>query len=83
MKGYIVKSKTGSKVSDEDLKLINKLTRRNFSEDEVYIFSVVLCDNDIDREHERFTDNSLEKLSELFVGKTALLKTNRRNRITV
>lgn len=76
MKGYIVKSKTGSKVSDEDLKLINKLTRRNFSEDEVYIFSVVLCDNDIDREHERFTDTALEKLSELFVGKTGILDHN-------
>ena len=42
-------------VTDEELALINKYTRRQLSKDEVYVFSVVLCDNDIDRDGERFT----------------------------
>lgn len=71
--GYIVKSESNSNVSAEELNLINKLTRRNFSKDEVYTFSVVLCDNDIDRDNDRFTDEALEKLAELFIGKTGIL----------
>ena len=46
-------------VTDEELALINKYTRRQLSKDEVYVFSVVLCDNDIDRDGERFTVESL------------------------
>ncbi len=56
----------------EELKLINKYTRRDFSEDEVYIFSVVLCDNDVDRDFERFTLSALNKMAELFIGKTGI-----------
>ena len=57
---------------ESELTLINKFTRRNFSAEEVYAFSVVLCDNDVDRDFERFTDASLQKLAELFVGKTGI-----------
>ena len=71
--GYIVKELTKRNVSDNDLNLINNYTRRDLKSDEVYVFSVVLCDNDIDREYEKFTKESLEKLSELFVGKTGIL----------
>lgn len=56
----------------EMLEKINKFTRRPFSEDEVYAFSVILCDNDIDRDGERFSDSALEKIAELFVGKTGI-----------
>ena len=51
---------------------INKFTRRTFSGDELFVFPVVLCDNDIDRDHERFSDEALETLSKLFVGKTGI-----------
>lgn len=54
------------------MELINAYTRRKLSADEVYIFRVVLCDNDVDRDGERFTKNALDKLSELFVGKTGI-----------
>ena len=60
-------------VSDEDIKLINKFTKRELKKDEVYVFSMILCDNEIDRDYERFTNESLEKLSNLFVGKTGIL----------
>lgn len=54
------------------LEKINKFTRRPFTEDEIYVFSVILCDNDIDRDGERFSDKALEKIAELFVGKTGI-----------
>lgn len=63
---------------DNELEMINKFTRRNLSADEVYVFSVTLCDNEIDRDFERFTVEALEKLAELFVGKTGIFDhTNR------
>lgn len=63
-------------VSEEELALINKYTRRNLLADEVYVFSVVLCDNDIDRDGERFTVESLFTLEKLFVGKTGIFDHN-------
>lgn len=71
--GQVIKS---SALNDGEIKLINSYTRRELSEDEVYVFSVVLCDNDVDRDFERFTVESLEKLSELFVGKTGIFDHN-------
>ncbi len=41
---------------------INRFTRRKLTEDEVYVFSVILCDNDIDRDCERFSDGALQSL---------------------
>ncbi len=51
---------------------INKFTRRKLNEDEVYVFSVILCDNDIDRDCERFSDSALGTLKERFIGKTGI-----------
>lgn len=65
-----------SAVTDEELKLINAYTRRELSAEEVYVFSVVLCDNDIDRDNERFTVESLFALEKLFVGKTGIIDHN-------
>ncbi len=71
--GQVVKS---AALNDGELELINQYTRRELSEKDVFVFSVVLCDNDIDRDFERFTVESLEKLSELFVGKTGIFDHN-------
>lgn len=65
-----------SEVTEDELKLINNYTRRELSKDEVYVFSVVLCDNDIDRDGERFTVESLFELEKLFVGKTGIFDHN-------
>ncbi|MGN0452770.1 MAG: hypothetical protein ACI4GZ_03105 [Ruminococcus sp.] len=73
--GSIIKS-TNSVPTDKELELINKYTRREFSLEEVYVFSVVLCDNDIDRDFERFTVEALFELGELFVGKTGICDHN-------
>lgn len=60
------------KINKEILDKINKFTTRELTEDEVYCFNVVLCDNDIDRDCEKFSRDALLKLSELFVGKTGI-----------
>ena len=57
---------------NEILERINSFTRRELKEDEVYIFDVVLCDNEIDRDNERFSINALKTLEKLFVGKTGI-----------
>lgn len=63
-------------VSDEELQLINQLARRQLTKAEVYVFSVVLCDNDIDRDFERFTVEALFDMEKLFVGKTGIFDHN-------
>ena len=59
--------------TDEDMKLINEHTLKTLTKDDVFCFSVILCDNDIDRDFERFDENSLKTLEKLFVGKTGIL----------
>lgn len=59
-------------IRDGEMELINKLSRRKLNPEEVYVFSVTLCDNDIDRDFERFSDESLYELAKLFVGKTGI-----------
>lgn len=65
-----------NEVSELDLQLINNYTRRQLSKNEVFVFSVVLCDNDIDRDGERFTVESLFELQKLFIGKTGIIDHN-------
>lgn len=59
-------------MSDGKMAKINKFTRREFKEEEVYTFSVILCDNEIDRDCEKFSVEALKKLAELYVGKTGI-----------
>lgn len=68
--GYILKS--ASSPQDIDLEKINLYTRRKFSAEELYTFRVVLCDNDIDRDFEQFSTDSLGTLAQLFCGKTGI-----------
>ena len=68
--GYVLKS--NGKPQEGELAKINRYTRREFQPDEVYTFSVVLCDNEIDRDNERFTTEALQKLAVLFLGKTGI-----------
>ncbi|MBQ3264316.1 MAG: hypothetical protein IJH07_00930 [Ruminococcus sp.] len=59
--------------SVKEMELVNRYSRRELSADEVYLFSVALCDNDVDRDYERFTVESLFVLEKLFVGKTGII----------
>lgn len=71
--GKILKS---VKTAPEDLEKINRYTRREFTQEEVYTFSLVLCDNDTDRDNERFTVEALFALEKLFLGKTGIFDHN-------
>ncbi len=55
-----------------EMELIHRFTRRALEDKDVYAFSVVLCDNEVDRDFERFSEKSLEKLAELFIGVTGI-----------
>ena len=57
---------------EEDLAMIHRYARKELAAAEVYVFQVTLCDNEIDRDGERFTTASLRGLAELFPGKTGL-----------
>ena len=59
-------------VTDEELKLINKHTLSPLTADEVFTFKATLCDNELDRQFERFTIKALEDLKKLFIGKTVI-----------
>lgn len=59
-------------ITDEDLGLIGKFTRKQMSRDELYVFPLILCDNEIDRDNEKFTVSALEELAKLFIGKTGI-----------
>lgn len=56
----------------EELELINTFSRKELNENDVYIFSLTLCDNEVDRDFEKFSEDSLKKLCELFKGKTGI-----------
>lgn len=82
MDNKITKAAAGGVASDagsataEELELINTYTRRTLTAEEVYVFTIVLCDNDVDRDGERFTVESLFALEKLFVGKTGIFDHN-------
>ena len=63
-------------VSREDLLLINRLAKSELGPDQVYTFAVRLCDNEVDRDWERFDEEALEILSGLFVGKSGIFDHN-------
>lgn len=72
--GKVIKS--GGFDLEQEMLLVNTYSRRELTADEVYLFTVALCDNDIDRDHERFTVESLFALEKLFVGKTGIIDHN-------
>lgn len=59
-------------ITDEELALIGQYTRKEMSREELYTFPVILCDNDIDRDGEKFTVSALNELAKLFIGKTGI-----------
>lgn len=63
-------------INEEIMKKINSFARKELTEDEVYAFPVILCDNDVDRDNERFSVKTLEVLAEMFIGKTGIFDHN-------
>ena len=55
------------------LEKINAHAKSPLKAEEVYVFSVRLCDDQTDRDHERFQTEALEKLAPMFIGKTGIV----------
>ena len=55
------------------LEAINAQAKAELTAEQVYVFSVRLCDDQIDRDGERFATEALPELAKLFVGKTGIV----------
>ncbi|MBE6957747.1 MAG: hypothetical protein E7447_01160 [Ruminococcaceae bacterium] len=55
------------------LEAINAQAKAELTAEQVYVFSVRLCDDQIDRDMERFDTAALPILAKLFVGKTGIV----------
>lgn len=60
------------RISDKELEMINGYAREPLGSEQVFSFSVILCDNEIDRDGEKFSQKALEMLAELFKGRTGI-----------
>lgn len=61
---------------EEELELIGQFATKKLSREEIYTFSLILCDNEIDRDNEKFTIPALRELAKLYVGKTGIFDHN-------
>lgn len=57
----------------EEMEAINRYTLRELNAEEVFTFRLAACDNQVDRDNERFSDRTLEELAQLYPGKPVLL----------
>ena len=55
------------------LEQINALAKTRLNGEQVYVFSLRLCDDQIDRDGERFDTAALPGLAKLFIGKTGIV----------
>ena len=64
---------TGGVPTAVQLGAINALAKAELKEDQVYVFSLRLCDDQVDRDFERFDTAALPGLAKLFIGKTGIV----------
>lgn len=57
----------------EQLAAINALAKGSLTGEQVYVFSVRLCDDQVDRDFERFDGEALTELAKLFVGRSGVV----------
>ena len=55
-----------------ELERINQFAKTPLTAEQVYTFTLRLCDNEVDRDLERFAPEALEELGRLFVGKSGV-----------
>lgn len=58
--------------AEAELAEINRFAKSPLQAEEVYAFSLRLCDNEVDRDWERFDEAALNALGDLFVGKSGI-----------
>ena len=55
------------------LEQINSFAKTRLNGEQVYVFSLRLCDDEVDRDGERFDTAALPALAKLFIGKTGIV----------
>ena len=55
------------------LEAINAQAKAKLTKEQVYVFSLRLCDDQVDRDFERFDPAALAGLAKLFIGKTGIV----------
>ncbi len=58
--------------TEEDLEKIKSFTQRDFAPEELFIFKMVLCTNEADRDFDVFSPAALRDMQKLFIGKPGL-----------
>lgn len=59
--------------TEAQMAAINALARGKLTAQQVYVFSLRLCDDQVDRDMERFDTQALYSLAKLFIGKTGIV----------
>ena len=63
----------GGTPTGTQLEAINALAKGKLTQEQVYVFSVRLCDDQVDRDFERFDTMALPELAKLFIGKAGIV----------
>ncbi len=61
------------KATAQQLEAINAQAHGTLTQEQVYVFSLRLCDDQVDRDFERFDTRALPALAKLFIGKTGIV----------
>ena len=59
--------------TDQQMEAINALAKAQLTAEQVYTFSLRLCDDQVDRDYERFDTAALPELARMFVGKAGVV----------
>ena len=65
--------KSGGVPTAVQLEAINAQAKAELTAEQVYVFSLRLCDDQVDRDGERFDTATLPQLAKLFIGKTGIV----------
>lgn len=61
-----------SELQDGDMALINALSLAELKPEDVFVFRVAACNDEVDRDMERFPLETLQQLAEMYVGRTVI-----------
>lgn len=70
-KGYEIKESMGSP-SPEDFEIIKEYVSKDTKPEDVFVYKLKLCDNEVDRDLEQFSNNCLVDIASLFKGKVGV-----------
>ncbi|MCI8425655.1 MAG: hypothetical protein HFJ72_08380 [Adlercreutzia sp.] len=62
----------GLSADEAELAAVNRCAIEPLAAEDVFLFEVSACSNDVDRDHERIDDASLDAMAQMFVGKTVV-----------